>query len=112
MAVSIFLVFARFFFPFLGLITQPAKRNPARLCFFAAWILLMHFVDLYWMIMPQYQVNTDAAVRGLEWKFILDAVLAVGMLCVLAFFFLRNLPKTGLFPKRDPRLYESVTLTN
>jgi hypothetical protein len=112
--LSIFLVFGRFFFPFLLLITQPAKRNPYRLCFAAAWILAMHFLDLYWMIMPQYQVNTavDPAARGLEAKFFLDVLAVLGMLAVLAFAFLRALPKVSLFPKRDPRLYESVTLTN
>lgn len=109
---SIFLVFARFFFPFLLLITQPAKRNPIRLCFAAAWILAMHFVDLYWMVMPQYQVNTAADVRGPDLKIVLDVLTVAGMLGVLIFFFLRRLPQTCLFPKRDPRLYESVTLTN
>jgi hypothetical protein len=112
--LSVFLVFGRFFFPFLLLITQPAKRNPYRICFAAAWILVMHFLDLYWMIIPQYQVNTGVATeaRGLEIKFVLDVITVLGMLAVLAFVFLRRLPQTSLFPKRDPRLYESVTLTN
>lgn len=111
---SVFLVFGRFFLPFLLLITQPAKRNPYSLCFAAAWILAMHFLDLYWMIMPQYQVNiaVDPAARGLEIKFLFDVLTVLGMLAVLAFAFLRSLPKACLFPKRDPRLYESVTLTN
>lgn len=112
--LSIFLVFARFFFPFLLLITQPAKRNPYRLCFAAAWILAMHYLDLYWMILPQYQVNIGLAAeaRGLDIKFFLDIVIVLGMLGVLAFAFLRALPRYGLFPRRDPRLYESITLTN
>jgi hypothetical protein len=109
---SIFLVFARFFFPFLLLLTQAAKRNPLRLCFAATWILCMHFIDLYWMIMPQYQVNTASVYRGVDVKFFLDVATLVGMLAVLAFVFLRRLPQSSLFPKRDPRLYESVTLTN
>jgi hypothetical protein len=110
--LSLFLVFGRFFFPFLMLLTQPAKRNPLRICFTAGWILVMHFLDLYWMIMPQYQINVDAAARGLEIKFLLDVVTVVGMVLVLAFIFLRRLPKSPLFPLRDPRLYESVTLVN
>ncbi|MDX6766847.1 MAG: hypothetical protein SFU85_08645 [Candidatus Methylacidiphilales bacterium] len=109
---SIFLVFGRFFFPFLMLLTQPAKKNPLRICFIAAWILVMHFLDLYWMIMPQFQVNTDAATRGPEIKFLLDLVTVVGMVLVLVSIFLRRLPRSPLFPLRDPRLYESVTLVN
>lgn len=109
---SILLVFGRFFFPFLLLLTQPAKKNPLRICFATAWIVLMHFMDLYWMIIPQYQVNVQAAVRGLEGRFVLDIITVLGMVLVLAFVFLRRLPKASLFPLRDPRLYESVTLVN
>ena len=115
--LSVFLVFARFFFPFLLLITQPAKRNPKRLCFAAAWIIGMHFIDLYWIILPQLQVNL--IYKGLMAQSEMGVAFspihilpAVGMSCILGYIFLHRLAKDQLFPSRDPRLYESVTITN
>lgn len=119
--VSIFLVFARFFFPFILLLTQPAKRNPLRICFIAAWILVMHVLDIHWLVMPQMQLF-EAATHGHGhhgWEpylhfapSILDVTILLGMISLLAFAFLRRFSKASIFPVRDPRLFESVTLTN
>src|SRR5690606_37685174 len=116
--VSVFLVFARFFFPFILLLTQPGKRNPIRICFVAAWILAMHVIDLHWLVMPQMQIfkaikagQGDNLEEFLHFApHILDATILLGMICLLAFAFLRKLSKASIFPVRDPRLYESVTL--
>jgi hypothetical protein len=119
--VSIFLVFARFFFPFIMLLTQPAKRNPYRICFIAAWILGMHLIDLHWLIMPQMQLFQAASHghghHGYEAYLhfaphLLDLTIFFGMIFLLGFAFLKKFSKASIFPLRDPRLYESVTLTN
>ncbi len=118
--VSIFIVFARFLIPFIMLLTQPAKRNPFRICFTAAWILVMHVVDLHWLIMPQMQIfqaikagHPHGAAEYLHFApHILDLTVLVGMICLLAFVFIRRFSKASIFPVRDPRLFDSVTLTN
>jgi hypothetical protein len=120
---SLFLVFGRFFLPFLWLLTQPAKRNRFRLCLASGWIVLMHLYDLYWMIMPEYQIRQahEAGVHDYIYADYLNvdfAALAIELVPVLGltllaiFVFLQRLPGTSLFPLRDPRLYESVTLKN
>lgn len=111
--ISLILVFCRFFVPFIMLLTQPAKKNPIRICFAAAWILTFHFVDLYWNIMPQMQLFASHDPSHLHFApHLLDLTCVVGMVALLAFVYLRRLPKASLFPVRDPRLYESVTLMN
>jgi hypothetical protein len=114
--LSVFLPVGRFIIPFLLLLTQPAKRNAKRLCFSAAWILVMHMIDLYWIIMPGVQVFPAEKLgqhphMHLTLHF-LDILIWAGMACLVAFVFLRRLAQYGLFPRRDPRLYESVTLMN
>ncbi len=108
--LSIVLVFGHFFIPFFLLITQPAKRDPVRLCFAAGWILVFQAVDLFWIVMPQKQVNAGE-ITGFSLH-ALDILCLVGLVSFFAFIFLRSLTKGSLFPARDPRLYESVTLTN
>lgn len=118
--VSIFLVFARFFIPFIMLLTQPAKRNPFRICFTAAWILVMHLIDLHWLIIPQmqiFQAIKDGHPHGADEYLhfaphVLDLTIILGMICILAFAFIQRFAKASIFPVRDPRLFESVTLTN
>ncbi|MGF1678920.1 MAG: hypothetical protein ACFCUX_06975 [Candidatus Methylacidiphilales bacterium] len=120
--IALILVFGHFFLPFILLLTQPAKRNPRRLCTAAGIILFMHLLDLYWIIMPEYQIRKaiKAGVKSDYYEGLLyfsphwlDLSVLVGMLALLAGIFLwRKLPASNLFPLRDPRLYESVTLKN
>lgn len=120
--VSLYLVFGHFFLPFIMLLTQPAKRNPTRLCISAGVVMLAHLVDLYWIIMPQYQIR-KAIKAGVKSDYYddylyfcphwLDLTVLLGLLTLVAGLFLwRRLPQSNLFPIRDPRLYESVTLKN
>ena len=51
--VSIGLIFLHWMLPFAGTMSRHVRRNPALVCFWAAYLLVMHFVDVYWMIMPQ-----------------------------------------------------------
>ena len=50
--VSLLLVFGHFVIPFFLLLPYASKRNPRMLAVIAGWMLLMHWVDLYWIVMP------------------------------------------------------------
>jgi hypothetical protein len=52
MAVAWVLVVGHFALPFLVLLSRPLKRRSGALAWAGAWLLLMHFVDLYWLILP------------------------------------------------------------
>ncbi len=102
---SQFLVIGHFFVPFLLLILQPTKRNPAFLCGVAVWILLMHLLDLYVIVLPELH-KLGVQIHPL------DVLCPIGIGCVLAAIFLKRLGDASLFPNRDPRLALSIKLKN
>lgn len=115
--ISVALVIFRFIVPFILLLTQPAKTSPKRLCFIAGLVLLMHFVDLFWIIMPQMQINQRTETGGVEGTLNfafhgLDFLIPMGFLGVLGYLFLRAASKSSLYPWRDPRLTESIMAKN
>ena len=103
--LSTFLVVGRFFIPFPLLLLQGIKKNVTWLCRIAGWILCMQFLDIYIIVLPMLH-KTGVAPHPLD----LFTFVAIGS--TLAFLFIRGLTKHSLFPVRDPRLRESLRLTN
>ena len=87
-------------------LTAPFAILLDALSFFgSAWILLMHFVDLHWLVMPTlhpHGIHFGAAD--------LAALLAVGGCFVAAAS--RLTASAPLVPLKDPRLPESLALDN
>ena len=81
------------------------KRNGATLAAGGAWILIMHFVDLYWQVMPT--LHPEGFSPSL-----LDvaALMAVGGSFVAAASWLMR--RHALVPLRDPRFAESLAFEN
>lgn len=104
-SLSMLLVIGRFFGPFAILLLQSVKKNPHRLCLVAGWILLMQMLDMYIVVLP---VLHGTGVHVSIWDF----VALVGIGATLALAYLQILPRTSLFPVRDPRLIESLKTTN
>lgn len=48
-----FLLLANFVAPFLLLLFREAKRSARTLATIGPWLLVMHYLDVYWLIMPQ-----------------------------------------------------------
>ena len=46
------LCFGHFAVPFFLLLFRSIRRDPFWLGFLAAWVLVFHYLDLYWLIMP------------------------------------------------------------
>src|SRR5437588_9469425 len=99
------LVVGRFFGPFAILLLQSIKKEPNRLSMIAGWILLMQALDMYLIVLPSLH---GTGVRLSIW----DLLCPVAIGCSLAFIYLRLVGQTSLFPVRDPRLIESLRLTN
>src|SRR5205823_5527532 len=54
--VSLFLIPAHFFLPFLLLLVGSGiKRDPKKLARVAAYLLLMRFIDLFWWVTPTFR---------------------------------------------------------
>ena len=103
--LSLLLVFGRFFAPFAILLLRSVKKQPNRLSMVAGWILLMQALDMYIIVLPSLH---GAGVRPSIW----DLLCPIAIGCSLAFLYLRLVGRTSLFPVRDPRLIESLRLTN
>jgi len=103
--LSTFLVIGRFFVAFAILLLRSVKKRPQHLCYMAGWIVLMQLLELYSVILPVLH-RTGVHLS------ILDFIPLIGIGATLGFFYLRIIAKTSLFPIRDPRLIESLRLTN
>jgi hypothetical protein len=98
--VGFLLMGGHFLVPFFLLLSRARKTAPQRIVRICAWILFIHLVDLYWMVMPQVQ---DGAVP--DWSNV-TAFLGVGGLAV-AVAVMRFQGKAAL-PIKDPFLAESL----
>ena len=103
-AVSLFLAFGHFLLPFCGLMSRHAKRNKRILAGWAAWLLAMHWIDLYWLATPKAGGGPQFGV--------VDIFCTVGMLALYAAVLLRIAADCGLVPRRDPWLAESLAFRN
>ena len=103
--LSTAMVVGRFFIPFLYLLFQYTKRNRKFLAAISVWVLGMHLLDTYVTVMPLLHPT------GFEIN-ILDVLSVFAIGCPLAFIFLKTLGNVCLFPARDPRLLESLKLSN
>ena len=95
-AVAILLVTFHFVVPFLLLLSRNAKRRTAILGGVAAGILVMRFLDLFWLVAPALH---PAGLR-VHW---LDLVVPIGLGGLWLATFLACLRRRPLLAERDPR---------
>ena len=105
MPVSLLLMAGHFGIPFFYLMGRTVKRNGATLAIGGAWVLAMHFVDLYWLVMPTLHPE-GFRPSALD----VAALVAVGGCFVAAASWLMR--REALVPMRDPRLAESLAFEN
>ena len=95
------LILFQFLVPFLLLLSKTLKRNPKALVSVVAILILMRFVDLFWLTMPQAYPNGF----HLHWlNFTLP--LALGGLWIAAFLW--QLKKRPLLPMGAPNLEKAL----
>jgi hypothetical protein len=101
--VGLFLVLFHFAGPFVRLLSRPFKRDITRLAWLAAWLLLMRYVDLFWIIEPNF-----SKTLSLTW---LDVVVPVAIGGLWLWFFFRNLSSMPLVPAYDVDAVEVLETT-
>jgi hypothetical protein len=99
--LGILLIFGHFFLPFGALLSRSLKRDPKKLRVVAYWILFIHWVDVYWLVMPSLNPEGFA----LHWTDI-TAFFGVGLVAV-AFTIWRLRGKLPV-PVKDPYLAVSI----
>jgi hypothetical protein len=95
------LIYAQFLVPFLLLLSRPLKRNPWTLCVVVVILLIMRFIDLFWIVMPEFYS------KGLHLHWLNFSVpLALGGIWIAAFIW--QLKKRPLLPLQAPNLEQAL----
>jgi hypothetical protein len=121
--ISYALPIIHFAVPFLWLLSRHQKRNRVRLAIGAIWLLVVHCIDLYWIVLPNYvdggrhgdnvahgaqgSVHAAEMVSHLapHW---LDVTALVGVAGVFLAVFGFLLKRNKVIAINDPRLPESM----
>ena len=97
-------LFATFCLPFLGLISRFAKRKRKILAFWAVWIIVAQWINLYWVVMPEFSHSFTISLMDLT------GFLGVGGIWFAGITKLAT--GASLVPIKDPRLDESLRFEN
>jgi len=113
------LLFGHFALPFVLLLPAWVKRTPKFVVPICFWILLMHLVDLYIVVIPERGFSLgyinkvfgdiQPSIPGAFWY---DALAFVTVGAFFCFILLRAFKRHALFPHRDPRILESANISN
>lgn len=101
MPVSFALLIFRFIVPFLALLPRSSKRNNNILVGVSLLVLAMQYVDIYWLIYPNFY---DGVPKFGFWE--------VGMFLGFAGLFFKTMSrfmaKNSLVAVKDPRIHEAL----
>ncbi len=103
--VSLVIVFGHFVIPFFLLFPQVTKRRPGMLLFISLWLLLMHWLDLYWLVLPTLHPQGV----HLSW---LDLATMLGTGGFYIWYLGRKTAAVPLLPTGDPHLEDSIHFIN
>jgi hypothetical protein len=105
-----------FFIPFFLLMSKHLKRNNLIIGFICIYILLVHFIDMYWLVMPNMGLHSainSALELNHNFNFkISDLLSFFGILFLFLSLFFHMLKKYYLLPNGDPRIRESISFEN
>ena len=100
--VGLCLALFHFAVPFAILLSRPFKRNIRKLVWLAIWLMLMRWLDLFWIIEPNFMKGLGITAADIV------VPIAIGGLW-LAYFF-RNLASWPLLPAYDPSAGEVLEI--
>jgi hypothetical protein len=96
--VALSLVLFHFAFPFATLLSRSLKRNIRHLVWVAVLLIFMCYVDLFWIIEPNFSKNFAITVS--------DIVVPIAMGGIWLWYFFRNLASLPLLPAYDQDAHE------
>ena len=98
--------FGHFLFPFLFLISRNVKRSRLGLLAGAAWLLLMHGIDMQWLVMPMASHGGVHAHFGVT---LAEVLSFIGVGGAFIGTWAHYMCKSSLVPIKDPYLKESMS---
>ena len=103
--IGLVLLFGQFLLPFAALLSRAPKRRPRLVAAVAAWVLVMHWFDLYWVVIPEV-----TPLRAMP--HVLDLTTLLGLGGVVVAVAVHQMRRHSVVPERDPRLQESLMFEN
>jgi hypothetical protein len=103
--LSATLLFGHFVIPFFGLLSRHIKRRRPTLAFWAVWQLLMIYLDMYWLVMPNTRSESPPFA-------LIDLACMVGIMGVFIAGIAMRAKNLNLMPTNDPRLPKSLAFEN
>ena len=97
-SIGLFLVVFGFAVPFAMLLSRPFKRNIRRLVWLAVWIMLIRYLDLFWIIEPNFSKTIALTLA--------DVVVPIAIGGIWLWYFFRNLGALPLLPAYDTDAHE------
>ncbi|MGV3623017.1 MAG: hypothetical protein ACO1OB_19515 [Archangium sp.] len=111
--ISYLLPVLHFFVPFLFLLSRNVKRNKTLVTAGAVWTLVLHFVDIYWLVLPNYVEGGHGAHHEPHLApSYLDFTAFIGVFGVFLAVFGFLLTRNKAVAVNDPRLPESLAHEN
>jgi len=121
--VSMALLFGHFCIPFVALISKWTKRLKWYLMCAALWMLVFHWLDTYWLIMPEVPMDAYTAKSYLE---VVEAhqdesthlfnplnfTMLAGFLGLFVWLTMKRMRSVPLVAEKDPRLGEGLAFEN
>jgi hypothetical protein len=98
------LIALQFVVPFFAILSRHAKRNATVMTLTASLLVAIHYVDLFWVVMPLFR-----KVQSFEWT---DAAALVGVAGIYMAAVLRRFGAAPLIPVKDPFLTDSLEYDN
>jgi len=98
--IALILPLFHFAVPFAILLSRPLKRDIRRLVWVAVWLILMRYVDLFWIIEPNFSQTFRLTIADVV------VPVAIGGFWLAHFFY--NLGSLPLLPIYDPTAIEVI----
>ena len=99
--VGLLIILGHFAIPMLGLLSRHVRRNRTVMCCWAVFLLVMHWVDITFMIMPETGAPGPTMWLG-------HAVCGLGMVCMFLSVLIFRVGSTPLVAKRNPWVPEAL----
>ncbi|GMV26493.1 MAG: membrane protein [Phycisphaerae bacterium] len=108
------MAFGHFLAPFILMLFRPLKKRPVPLIIMSLWAILMHLVDIFWIVRPmvysgQPGHTTDTIGLGGLW---VDVVAIGGVVAVFAALVIRKVASGPLVAVNDPYMNQSLEHKN
>ena len=99
--LAVLLLLAHFVIPFCGFMSRHVKSNSKWMAFWCIWLLVIHYLDLYWIVIPESNSGLTVSLIEIGTVVAVVGVYGMGAMWIAS--------RANLFAVGDPRMHESLT---